>query len=137
MAMFRWRRRGIAACLVAVLLMVSLPVGQARAGMVTTDRVVHAMAVEQDRDRIRALLGREDVRRQLQAWGVDPAEAAMRADGLTDAEVARIAAELDQLPAGQDAAVAIVSAGLVIFLVLILTDLLGYTDVFSFVDPAE
>lgn len=137
MTLIRWPRRGIAACLALVVLMVSLPVGQARAGMVPTDRVVQAIAVEQDRERIQAFLAREDVRRQLQALGVDPAEAEIRADGLTDAEVARIAGELDRLPAGQDAAVAIISAALAVFLVLILTDLLGLTDVFSFVDPVE
>ena len=137
MAVFTWPRQGIAVCLTAALMTVSLPPGQAQAGMVTTDRVVQSMAAEQNRDRIRAFLAREDVRGQLEAWGVDAAEAARRADGLTDVEITRIVDELDQLPAGQDAAVAIVSAGLVIFLVLVLTDLLGYTDVFSFVDPAE
>lgn len=137
MTPIQWPRRCIAACLALAVLTVSLAAGPARAGMITTDRVVQSMTVEQDRDRIRAFLAREDVRSQLEAWGVDPAEAAMRADGLTDAEVARIAGELDQLPAGQDAAVAIISAALALLLILIITDLLGFTDVFSFVDPAE
>ena len=137
MASIRWPRRGIASCLAVAMLMVSLPMGQVRAGMVATDRVVQSIAMEQDRDRIRAFLARDDIRQQLEAWGVDPAEAAMRADGLTDAEIARIADQLDQLPAGQDAAVAVISAALVIVLVLVLTDLLGLTDVFTFVDPAE
>ena len=137
MTLIRRPRRGIAACLALAMLMTSLPIVQARAGMVTTDRIVRAMAVEQDRERIQAFLAREDVRRQLEVWGVDPAEAATRAELLTDAEVARIAGELDQLPAGQDAAIAIASAALAVVLVLILTDLLGLTDVFSVVDPAE
>ena len=108
----------------------------ARAGMVPTDRVVQSVAVQQDRDRVRQFLERDDVRRQIESWGIDPHEAAARVGGLTDAEVAAIAAEIDQLPAGQDAVVAIVSAGLAVFLILVLTDLLGVTDVFSFVDPA-
>jgi hypothetical protein len=65
--------------------------------------------------------------------GVDPAEAAQRVAGLSDAEVQQIAGHLDQLPAGQSAVGAILGAALLIFLVLLITDLLGLTDVFPFV----
>ncbi len=37
------------------------------------------------------------------------------------------------LPAGGSAVGAIVGAGLVIFIVLLITDILGYTNVFTFV----
>ena len=108
----------------------------AQAGMVPTDRVVQSVAAEQDRDRVHRFLQRDDVRRQMESWGISPNEAAARLGGLTDAEIAAIAAEIDEVPAGQDAVVAIVSAGAAIFLILVLTDLFGVTDVFSFVDPA-
>lgn len=129
----RWLAGLVAAALVAAL----LPSGEARAGLVGTDQVVQALAAQQDRDRVRAFLSREEVRAQMTMLGVDPGEAADRVDGLTDAEIARVAGQIEHLPAGQDAAVAVISAALAVFLVLILTDILGYTDVFSFVDPAE
>jgi len=40
---------------------------------------------------------------------------------------------MDHLPAGGDALGVIVGAGLLIFIILLITDILGLTDVFSFV----
>ena len=77
---------------------------------------------------------RDDVRRQMVALGVEPAEAAARAAALSDPKVREIAGQLDRLPAGQSAVGAVVGAALLIFLVLLITDLLGLTDVFPFVN---
>ena len=130
-------RKWITAVVAASLLAAALPAGQARAGLVGTEQVVQSIAAQQDRDRLRGFMLRDDVRSQMVALGVDPAEASARIDGLTEEEIARIVGEIDQLPAGQDAAVVIISGALAVLLILILTDILGYTDVFSFVDPAE
>jgi hypothetical protein len=51
--------------------------------------------------------------------------------GLTDAEVARISQQIDTLPAGGDALGVVV----LIFVILIITDALGVTDIFPFVHP--
>jgi len=40
---------------------------------------------------------------------------------------------MDQLPAGGDAIGTILGAALVIFIVLVITDILGFTDIFPFV----
>ena len=45
----------------------------------------------------------------------------------------QIAGQIDELPAGQNAASAILTAALLIFLVLLITDLLGLTNVYPFV----
>ena len=80
-----------------------------------------------------AFLDRAEVRKQIAALGVDPNEAAARVAALSDAQVREIAGQLDQLPAGQSAVGAVVGAILIIFLVLLVTDLLGLTNVFPFV----
>ena len=64
---------------------------------------------------------------------VDPEEAARRVAGLSDEEIEQIAGRLDDLPAGEGALGAVIGAILVIFLVLLITDLQGLTDVFPFV----
>ena len=69
----------------------------------------------------------------MMAQGISPIEATARVDCLSDAEVMQIADKMDQLPSGGDGVGAIVGAVLIIFLVLLLTDILGYTDVFPFV----
>jgi hypothetical protein len=61
--------------------------------------------------------------------GVDSKDIQARVDNMTDREVAIMADKMDQLPAGQG----IVGTVVFIFLVLLITDILGYTDVFPFV----
>jgi hypothetical protein len=130
---FRRLRRGVALLLAMVMLAISMPLGTARAAVVTTDQVL-AETGATDRERVLAFLDRAEVREQIVALGVDPAEAAARVAALSDAQVREIAGQLDQLPAGQSAVGVVVGAILIIFLVLLVTDLLGLTDVFPFVN---
>ncbi len=127
--------RALAMPLALVMLVVSLPVNVAQGALVTTDQVLAESQAESDRARVLAFLAREDVRQQIAGLGVDPDEAARRVQSLSDAEIARIANQMDQDPAGQGIVVALVVTILVIFLVLIITDLLGATDVFPFIGP--
>jgi hypothetical protein len=125
----KWRRP-IAAALVVSMAAVSMPLAPARAALVGTDQVI-AQAEGSPRARVSAFLARADVRAALEAHNVSPREAEARVAALSDAEVGAIAGKIDSLPAGQDAG-AIVGAVVLIFLILLLTDLLGLTDVFGF-----
>ena len=100
----------------------------AQAAMVSSEQVIASQTVQHDRERLRALFERADVREQLLARGVDANAAKARVDALTDNEVAGIAAKLDSLPAGGE----IIGALVFIFLVLLVTDILGFTKVFPF-----
>jgi hypothetical protein len=102
----------------------------AHAAMVGTDQLVSAHALNAEQQQLTAFLQREDVRQQLHAMGVDAREAERRVAALTPAETQRLAAEMDQLPKG---GADLVGAILFIFLLLLLTDLLGLTDVYPFV----
>jgi len=126
-------RRQVALALAVVMFVLTGPIDAAHAALVTTGQAIEAGAAEGERDRVAAFLAREDVRAQMVALGVDPVEAVNRVAGLSDAEVRQIAGHLDQLPAGQSAVGAVIGAALFIFLVLLITDLLGLTNVFPFV----
>jgi hypothetical protein len=109
--------------LVAGLLILTLAAPfQAHAALVVTDAAIH-------HQRIGSLLERADVQAQLRAYGVDPAEARARAAALTDAEAAQLVSNIDGLPAG---GINILGAIVLVFLVLLVTDILGYTKVFPF-----
>ena len=129
----RQLRRGLALVLAVVMLVVSMPFGAVQAALVSTDQVLAAGDGAAERARVLAFLDRADVRQQIVALGVDPNEAAARVAALSDAQVREIAGHLDQLPAGQSAVGAVIGAILIIFLILLVTDLLGLTDVFPFV----
>jgi hypothetical protein len=115
-----------------VLLVTSLPLGVAQAVLISTDEVIGD--AQGGRGKVSAFLQRQDVRSQMVALGVDPAEAEARVASLSDREVGQIAGQIDRLPAGQGVLVALVGAAVLVFLVLLVTDLLGLTHIFPFVN---
>jgi len=127
--------RSIAMTMALVMLATSLPINLAQAAMVTTDQVVAESAIAADRIRVMEFMAREEVREQMRSLGVEPDEAAARAASLSDAEVQKIAGHLDQLPAGEGAVGIVIGVLLLIFLVLIITDVLGLTNAFTFIKP--
>jgi hypothetical protein len=118
-------RRLIASLLV---LCTALPL-PSQAAMLGTD----AALVGAQRGHVASLLDRADVQAGLKAHGVSADEIKARVAALSDDEVAQLAARLDSLPAGGD--VGILGAVLVVFLVLLLTDILGFTKIFPFTRP--
>lgn len=126
-------KRLIIVFVVAVFGFQSLAIVPAQAAMVSTGEVIHGdSSLASDRDRLNALMQREDVRAEFRRQGVDPDEAAARVAALSDAEVAEITQRIDELPAGQSALGIIVGAVVLIFIVLLITDLLCLTSVFNF-----
>lgn len=120
----------------ALLLAVSMlgaQVAPVQAGMIGTDQVLAAEQGRINRDNLASLLEREDLQRQLSALGVDVKDARERVAGLTDAEVARINQRVAELPAGGD----VLGVVLLIFIIFVITDAIGATDIFPFVHPVR
>lgn len=125
--------RFLALPLAALMLAMSMPLGVAQAALVGTEQLVAPSNAEADRARVVAFVARDDVRTEMRKMGVNPDEAAQRVAVMSDVEIQRIATEIDKMPAGQSAVGAIVGAVVLIFVILLITDLLGLTDVFPFV----
>jgi hypothetical protein len=87
------------------------------------------------RAKISAFLARAEVRRELAARGVDPSDVQARVAALSDAQARELAARIDQLPAGGDGVGDVLGAILLIFVILLITDILGLTKVFPFTRP--
>ena len=111
--------------------MISGP-SQAMAALVGTERVFDAERVQNARELIHSLMAREDIQAALVREGIDPREAQARAESLSDAEAVRLAGAIETLPAGGSSLGLIVGAILLVFIVLLITDIMGYTDVFPF-----
>lgn len=126
-------RKTIAIAMATLMFLNIAPIGLAQAAMVTTDQVIERPDQAGERERVEGLFLREDVREQLVLLGIDPDEAASRVASLSDEEIQEIAGRLDELPAGEGGVGVVVGAILIVFLVLLITDLLGVTDVFPFV----
>ncbi len=104
----------------------------AQAALVTTAQSVETTENERIRSRLHILLNRAEVRDQLESWGVDPAEAQARVDTLTAEELEELASQMEQLPAGGSGLAVVAVVLLIAFLVILLTDIMGYTNIFTF-----
>ncbi len=112
------------------LLVLSLPLPAAHASMIGTEEVINAVQVQHERERLHNVFNRDDVKAQLLARGVDPAQVQARVDSLTDQEVQSLSGKIDQLPVGGDS---FIGALVFVFIVLLITDILGFTNIFPFV----
>ena len=104
------------------------PISQA--AIIGTDQVISSTQAQSDRAHLLESLNRVDLAEQLRSAGVDPVQLKDRIASLTNEEVALLNEQLDEMPAGGG----IVGAAVFVFVVLLITDVLGYTDIFPFVD---
>jgi hypothetical protein len=86
--------------LTILMLSITIPYQSVLAAMIGTDAMLDSTRAQQARDGINSLLLREDVQNALMAQGINPIEAKARIGSLSDAEVIRIADEINKLPAG-------------------------------------
>jgi len=130
LGMTHWKammRRG-ALILAAVFGFMSVAVPVAQAGMISVERHAATGAEAAAQDKVQAFLARAEVEAQLISLGVDPQLARERAAALSGAELAQ-AADLADRPAGAG----VVGALAFIFVLLLITDIIGLTNVFTFV----
>lgn len=118
-------RRFLASLLVICIAM-PLPT---QAAMVATDKALGTL----EREHVSQYLARADVQARLSQYGVNARDVQTRIAAMSDDEVAQLAGKIDALPAGGD----ILGAIVLVFLVLLLTDILGFTKIFPFTKPIK
>ena len=115
------------------ILLALMPLLPAQAAMIGNEQIVKQNLSSQTRDGLQQLFAQETARQQLQAWGVSPDQIRSRIDSLTDAELARINQQVNDLHAGGS----VLGILLVIFIVFVITDVIGATDIFPFIHPVK
>lgn len=119
--------------LAVLMLILSGPGQSAMAAMVGTESVINADHAQNAREYLSSLLARQDVKNALLSQGIDPGEAENRMASLTDEEAIRVADQLQELPAGGDFFTVLLIVVFLVFVILLITDITGYTDIFPFV----
>lgn len=104
-----------------------------QAAMVSTDELVSTQQAAMDRQDLAAVLDRADVQQKLVAMGVSLEDVEQRIAMMTDAEVAQLNQQIADLPAGAD----VVSLLVLLFIVFVVTDVIGATDIFPFIRPVR
>lgn len=120
-----WKKSGIF-MLVINFLFTTFPAAS-YAGLVGSDEILSTDTRNQQISEIRNVLARDDVKTQMLDLGVNPVAVEKRLNALTDAELARLSAGIQELPAG-GSVVAVIG---IVFIVLLILELLGVTNVFT------
>ena len=120
--------------ILALLLSISLfffAIGQAQAAIVSNSQVITQTQQSNDKNALLQTIMRADVQAQLLGMGVSAADLESRINQLTQDEVTQLSQQLDQLPAGSGA----VGLVVMVFIIFVITDVIGATDIFPFVHP--
>lgn len=122
--------RRLFALLLSLSLLNATMIQTAHAGLVSTEEVARLASGDESlpgHAKLASALARSDVRAEMERLGLDAASATERVAALSDDEAARLADHIDSAPAG-----GIIGAILLVFFVLLVTDILGLTKIFPF-----
>ena len=131
MNLLRTRLSTVVAVMLATFLFASITLPAAQAQMVGTDALLQAQQLQHERTAVASALERVDVRAALLDYGVEPSQVQARVDSMSVAEVHTLAQNIDQLPVAGDDPLGLI---FMVFLILLITDILGLTNVFPFVN---
>ena len=126
----RLRRCRLFSALLAVSILFVSVQPAVNAAIVSTSEMVATEQTKVDREYLLSSLEREEVRTALTSQGVDLEMAKQRVASMADEEVRALNQKMDEMPAGSG----VVGVVLIVFLVLLITDIVGWTDVFPFVN---
>ena len=119
----------ISKLVLSVILSITLFTQASWAQMASTEALFeHSVKVSQ-KEKVIQFTAREDVAKILGQMDVDPKMIEERVASMTDDEVSEIAYQIDTLPAGGSS---IIGAVVFVFVLLLVTDILGLTKVFNF-----
>jgi hypothetical protein len=121
---------------IALILSISLgcfSFGTVQAAMVSNGQIINNMHQVNDKETLLQTLMRADVQAQLSDMGVNSADLESRIDQMTYEEIAQLNQQMAELPAGSGA----LGVVLVVFVVFVITDVIGATDIFPFIHPVR
>lgn len=117
--------------IVSSLLSITLFAQVSSAQIASTELILGSPATISSHDKVSQFVARDDIAKAFQQLGVDAKVIELKVASLSDEEAINIASKIDTLPAGGDGG-SIIGAAVFIFVVLLITDILGFTKVFNF-----
>jgi len=108
-----------------------LSLGNAQAALVSNQQIIYQTTPFENKQTLLQTLQRDEVQQQLASMGVNPAELEQRVNHMTPGEITQLNQKMAQQPAGSG----VLGTLLVIFIVFVITDVIGATDIFPFIDP--
>ena len=122
-------RKTIATLLAVNIMWLGAISGIAQAALISTSDMQQVEQLAHDRQQMIKLINQNEVREKLSLMGVDPELAKKRVNQMTASELAQLNEQINQLPAGAG----ILELVALIFIVFVITDVIGATDIFPFI----
>ena len=113
--------------------LMSMSFTSAQAAMISNDQVINHLQHNSARTELLKTINRADVKEKLLNMGVKAADLESRIKLMTHEEIAQLNKQIDELPAGGD----VLGVLLIIFIVFVITDVIGATDIFPFIKPVN
>jgi hypothetical protein len=108
-------------------------IGQVQAAIIANDQLIQQTQQTYDKAALLQTIQRADVQQQLLALGVNSADIENRISQMTGAEIAQLNQQINELPAGGD----ILGLLVLLFIIFVITDVIGATDIFPFIHPVK
>jgi len=119
--------------LILFIPLISVSFGNAQAAIISNDQIIHKTDQVNDKAALLQTFKRAEVQAQLSSMGVSSADLENRVDQMTQGELTQLNQQMAELPAGASAGGII----LTVFLVFVITDVIGATDIFPFIHPVN
>ena len=116
----------------SIILSILLLTQTSWAQMASTEALFEHSVTVSPKEKVIQFSVREDVAKILEQMDVDPKMIEERVASMTDEEASKIAHKIDTLPAGSSAVGSLIGAVVFVFVLLVITDILGFTKVFDF-----
>ncbi len=111
------------------ILLINLSIGTATADMIGNTAIMAQSEQGVQRQALIQQLQRSEVREQFLSMGVQPEAVEQRVQQLSDAEVVQLNQQIANAPAGSG----VLGLVVLVFLVFVITDVIGATDIFPFI----
>ena len=114
--------------------LMSMSFNSAQAAMISNDMVINQVQHNSAKAELLQTINRADVKQQLLNMGVKPANIESRINLMTHEEIAQLNQQINELPAGGSSILGVL---LLLFIIFVITDVIGATDIFPFIKPVN
>ena len=115
------------------LLMLLASFGNAQAAIISNSQVMDDLEQANNKAALLQTIHQVEVQEQLVRMGVSTADIENRINNMTEEEIAQLNQQIDELPAGGD----ILGIIVLLFIIFVITDVIGATDIFPFIHPVN
>lgn len=110
--------------------MLVLGMSQATAAVFSSEQVIANQQFNFNKQQVLSYVDSAEVQNKLIELGVSPADAKQRIANMTAEELSALNTQMNEMPAG-----GIVGVVVTVLVVVVVTDLMGLTDVYPFINP--